>query len=162
MAKLRTAAAPSSARAAKPARKPADQPTRVASDLLDAAAAEGQRASRSAKQQLDHWARVGRAVSLQTTASRRRIEAVLAGTLPMSSLRPDERTIVNAELDAAITARAQATSFGDVLAAEGISTVALDDNGALVQYNADGSSVVLDRKPLTKRPRRKAAGASPG
>ena len=44
-----------------------------------AAAAEGARQSRSAKQQLDHWARVGRAVSSQHTAARRRVEAALAG-----------------------------------------------------------------------------------
>ena len=41
----------------------ADRVTRVAADLMDSAAAEGARQSRSAKQQLDHWARVGRAVS---------------------------------------------------------------------------------------------------
>jgi hypothetical protein len=40
---------------------PADRVTRVAADLMDSAAAEGARQSRSAKQQLDHWARVGRA-----------------------------------------------------------------------------------------------------
>ena len=126
----------------------ADQPTRVARDLLDAAAQEGQRASRSAKQQLDHWARIGRSVSLQSTAARRRIEAVLAGSLPRSALRPDERVIVDAELDAAITATARSTSFGAVLATRGVTTVALDENGALVEYRPDGSSTVLDPGPL--------------
>jgi len=42
----------------------ADRVTRIAADLMDSAAAEGARQSRSAKQQLDHWARVGRAVSI--------------------------------------------------------------------------------------------------
>ena len=42
----------------------ADRVTRIAADLMDSAAAEGARQSRSAKQQLDHWARVGRAVDL--------------------------------------------------------------------------------------------------
>ena len=37
----------------------ADRVTRFAADLVDSAAAEGARQSRSAKQQLDHWARVG-------------------------------------------------------------------------------------------------------
>jgi hypothetical protein len=125
-----------------------DQPTRVARDLLDAAAAEGKRESRSAKQQLDHWARVGRSVSLLQTASRRRIDAVLTGALPMAALRPDERTVVNAELDAAISARAQSLSFGDVLAHEGVTTVALDEHGALIQYHPDGTSVVLHDGPM--------------
>lgn len=126
----------------------ADVPTRIARDLLDAAAAEGRIESRSAKQQLDHWARLGRSVSLQQSASRRRIDAVLAGTLPTTALRQDERAIVNAELDAAITASAQQIDLAGALARQGITTVALDDNGALVQYNPDGTSVVLDPAPL--------------
>ncbi len=125
----------------------ADRPTRFAVDLLDAAATEGARQSRSAKQQLDHWARVGRAVSQQASASRRRIDAVLAGTLPRAALRLDERTIVDAELDAAITATAQATAFGDALAARGVTTVALDDDGALIEHRADGTSTVLEPAP---------------
>ena len=63
-----------------------DRVTRVAADLLDSATVEGARQSRSAKQQLDHWARVGRAVSSQHTASRRRVEAALAGALATSEL----------------------------------------------------------------------------
>jgi hypothetical protein len=137
---------PRKPRAADAARS--DVPTRIARDLLDAAAAEGRIESRSAKQQLDHWARVGRSVSLQQSASRRRIDAVLAGALPMTALRPDERGIVNAELDAAITASAQQVDLAGVLAGQGMTTVALDDNGALVQYNPDGTSVVLDPAPL--------------
>ena len=125
-----------------------DVPTRIARDLLDAAAAEGRIESRSAKQQLDHWARLGRSFSLQQSASRRRIDAVLGGTLPMTALRPDERLIVNAELDSAITASVRQVDLADVLTREGITTVALDDNGALVQYNPDGTSVVLDPAPL--------------
>ena len=80
-----------------------DRPTRFASDLLESAAVEGKRESRSAKQQLDYWARVGRSVSMQ----------------------------------------AQSVSFGERLAAEGVTTVALDDEGALVEYRPDGSCVVL-------------------
>ena len=64
----------------------ADRVTRVAADLMDSAAVEGARQSRSAKQQLDHWARVGREVSSQQTAARRRVEAALAGELELREL----------------------------------------------------------------------------
>ena len=121
----------------------ADKPTRFATDLLDAAAAEGAREGRSAKQQLDHWARVGRAVSMHQTAVRRRIELALAGTLAVTDLTDDERAVVNAELDATISAAAHRTSFGDRLAAEGVTTVALDDNGKLVERRPDGTRVPL-------------------
>ncbi len=125
----------------------ADRPTRFAADLLDAAAIEGARQSRSAKQQLDHWARVGRSVTLAGSASRRRIDAVMAGTLPRTALRPEERAVVDAELEVAVTVRAGATDFGDVLAARGVTTVALDDAGALVEYRPDGTSTVLEPAP---------------
>lgn len=119
----------------------ADRPTRFAADLLDSAAAEGARQSRSAKQQLDHWARVGRAVSMQETAARRQIEEALAGRLPLADLTHAEQVVVNAEIDASI--QEHATSYGDRLAAEGVTTVALDDDGTLMQHHPDGSVTPL-------------------
>lgn len=120
-----------------------DRPTRFATDLLESAAVEGRRESRSAKQQLDHWARVGRSVSMHQTAARRRVEAALAGQMPLTELTDDERLVANAELDATIQAQAEALSFGHQLAAEGLTTVALDDHGQLVEYRPDGSHTVL-------------------
>jgi hypothetical protein len=120
-----------------------DRPTRVAADLLDSAAVEGARQSRSAKQQLDHWARVGRAVSMKQTAARRRVEAALAGTLPERELSAEERTVFGAELDTAISETARRIRFGEVLSARGVSTVALDANGVLTRYNPDGTSSPL-------------------
>ena len=121
----------------------ADRPTRFASDLLESAAVEGKRESRSAKQQLDYWARVGRSVSMHQTAARRRVVAALAGELPFADLTEAERLVANADLDASIQMQAQSVSFGERLAAEGVTTVALDDEGALVEYRPDGSCVVL-------------------
>ena len=120
---------------------PAGQPTRIASDVYAAAQQVAVRESRSAAEQVNHWARIGQSLAMHQAASRRRIEAVLAGTLPMSVLRPDEREVVNAELDAAITSRAQATPLGK---AAGGTTVALDDDGRLVEYRPDGTSALLD------------------
>jgi hypothetical protein len=126
---------------------PADRPTRFAVDLLESAAAEGARESRSAKQQLDHWARVGRAVSMHETAARRRVEAALAGTLELGELTENERLVANAELDVAVQSRADATSFGARLAAEGVTTVALADDGTLVEHRPDGSRTVVATNP---------------
>jgi hypothetical protein len=118
----------------------ADRPTRVAADLMDAAAAEGERQSRSAKQQLDHWARVGRAVSMQTSVARRRVEAALAGELDERELSAQERVVVDAELDASVSAAARTIRFGEVLAARGVTTVALDESGRLTRYHPDGTT----------------------
>ena len=121
----------------------ADKPTRVAVDLLESAAVEGARQSRSAKQQLDHWVRVGRAVSTHQTASRQRIEAVLRGKADLAGLSVEERAVANAELDALIQEKGRATSFGSVLAGRGVTTVALDDDANLVEYHPDGSTSLL-------------------
>ena len=124
----------------------ADRVTRFAADLVDSAAAEGARQSRSAKQQLDHWARVGRAVSATHTASRRRVEAALAGQLPTSELTVEEGVVFNAEISAAIEESLARTHYGDALAAQGITTVALNEAGDIVEHRPDGSAVVLAAK----------------
>lgn len=123
----------------------ADRVTRVAADLFEAAAAEGARQSRSAKQQLDHWARVGRAVSSQHSAARRRVEAALAGELALEDLGVEEGVVFDAEIAAAIEERLAGTHYGNQLAAQGIATVALDEDGRIVQYRPDGTSAVLKR-----------------
>lgn len=122
-----------------------DRVTRVASDLMDSAAAEGARQSRSAKQQLDHWARVGRAVSSQHTASRRRVEAALAGQLATGELTVEEGVVFNAEISAAIEESLAHTNYGSTLAGQGVTTVALNDDGDIVEHRPDGAAVVLAR-----------------
>lgn len=124
----------------------ADRVTRVAADLMESAAAEGSRQSRSAKQQLDHWARVGRAVSSQHSAARRKVEAALAGDAPLSLLSAEEGVVFNAEIAASLEENLARADYGATLAARGITTVALDDNGDIVQYRPDGSSVILERR----------------
>jgi hypothetical protein len=123
-----------------------DRVTRVAADLVDSAAAEGARQSRSAKQQLDHWARVGRAVSSQHTASRRRVEAALAGDLALTELSLEEGVVFNSEISAAIEENLTRTHYGNALAARGITTVALNEAGDLVEHRPDGTSVPLTKK----------------
>ena len=121
----------------------ADRVTRFAADLLDSAAAEGARQSRSAKQQLDHWARVGRAVSSQHTAARGRVEAALAGDLELRELSVEEGVVFNAEIAAAIEESLAKSNYGERLAQRGITTVALDEAGEIVEYRPEGREVAL-------------------
>ncbi len=121
----------------------ADRVTRFAADLLDSAAAEGARQSRSAKQQLDHWARVGRAVSSQHSAARRKVESALSGETPLSELTTEEGAVFNAEIAASIEESLARADYGTTLAARGITTVAIDEHGEIVQYRPDGSTAVL-------------------
>jgi len=88
---------------------------RVAADLVESAAVEGIRQSRSAKQQLDHWVRVGRAVSSQHSVSRRRVEAALAGDLDTGELTVEEGVVFNSEIVAATEESLARTHRGVVL-----------------------------------------------
>jgi hypothetical protein len=138
-------------------KKIADRVTRVAADLMDSAAVEGARHSRSAKQQLEHWVRVGREVSSQQMAGRRRVEAALSGELELRELSAEEGLVFNAEVAAAVQENLAECTYGKLLAAGGITTVALDENGKLVEHRPDGSSVTLSAKSS----RRKKASSEP-
>lgn len=129
-----------------------DRVTRFAADLVDSAAAEGARQSRSAKQQLDHWARVGREVSSLHTAARRRVEAALAGDLELRELNVEEGVVFNAEIAAAIQENLAEINYGRELAKRGITTVALNESGEIVEHRSDGSSVVLTKRRRTAPP----------
>lgn len=118
----------------------ADRPTRVPSELFDSAVVEGTKENRSAKQQLEHWARVGRSVCARQTASRYRVEAALAGTLPLEHLSEDEGIVFDSEVQARLDARLRTTDLGAVLAARGVTTVALNEQGDLTEYRPDGTS----------------------
>lgn len=63
----------------------------------------------------------------------------MQGELPERDLSAEERVVLNAELDAAISEATRSVRFGEVLAARGVTTVALDDEGRLTRYHPDGS-----------------------
>lgn len=117
--------------------------TRFAADLIAAAEREAADESRSTRQQLDHWARLGMRVSMRSTTARRRIERALAGELPLASLDEEERAVANVELDVNIAGAAQSTSYADQLAREGVTTVVIDDAGRFVERRPDGTTTFL-------------------
>lgn len=118
----------------------ADRPTRVPSDLFDSAVIEGAKENRSAKQQLEHWTRVGRSVCALQTASRRRVEAALSGALSVEQLSDEEGIVFDAEVQSRLETRLRTTNLGAVLAARGVTTVALNERGELTEYRPDGTS----------------------
>lgn len=120
-----------------------DKVTRFSSELVDAAAAEGQREHRSARQQLEHWARVGREVSNQRQVARQRVEAALAGRIPLSVLSAEEGAVFNAEIAATLEESIATGNHVAERTAQGRATISLDENGRVVKYLPDGSQIVL-------------------
>lgn len=83
-------------------------------------------------------------MSSHQTASRHRVEAALAGRLDTNDLSEDEGLVFNAEISAAIEESLSTTNYGDTLSARGITTVALNDDGEIVEYRPDGTTAVVD------------------
>ena len=102
---------------------------------------------------------MGREVSSHRTAARRRVEAALTGDLELRELSVEEGAVFNAEIAAAIQEKLAASNYGTLLAERGITTVALDENGDIVEHHPDGSSTVLTGKRQAQR--RKKGSAAP-
>ncbi|RVW10578.1 hypothetical protein EGT67_05300 [Prescottella agglutinans] len=120
-----------------------DKVTRFSSELFDAASAEGEREHRSARQQLEHWARVGREVSNQRQVARRRVEAALAGRMPLSALSAEEGAVFNAEIAASLEESLATGNHVADRAAQGRAAVVLDDQGRVVKHLPDGTQIIL-------------------
>jgi hypothetical protein len=117
--------------------------TRLPVDLLKAAEAEGIDQHRSAAKQVEHWARFGMYFTGQTTAQRRRIQRAIAGELPLADLEVPERVVANAEINATISTAINGLNIADRMAAGGVTTVVLDDQGRMVQRHPDGTTTIL-------------------
>lgn len=121
-----------------------DRVTRLSASLVADASRAGVAEQRSARQQLEHWARVGRSVSQRTVASRRRVEAALSGELASAALSAEEGVVYDAEIDALLAERLSGDDHVARRTSEGHASVALDETGRLVEYRPDGTTVVLD------------------
>jgi hypothetical protein len=117
--------------------------TRLPVDLLEAAEAEGHAEHRSASKQVEHWARFGLYFERQTSAARRRVQRAVAGELPLADLGPEEWLVADALIDASISTAATETSFADRLAARGVTTIVMVEEGRMVRRHPDGSTTPL-------------------
>jgi hypothetical protein len=82
----------------------ANAPTRIDDDLFAAAKVAGAEQSRSAAQQVNHWARIGRQLEASTSIRHSDIARVLAGKEPYDALTAQEQAVVRASWDEDLTA----------------------------------------------------------
>lgn len=111
---------------------------RIESDLYEAAKVAGSHESRSAAQQLDYWARVGRRVADVGTVARERIVRAVAGELPLAELSREEGIVANAEIDEAVIRHATTSNYADLLNEDGLTAVWLDAEGHMIRRGPDG------------------------
>lgn len=114
-------------------------PTRIDGDLFAAAKSSGAVNSRSAAQQLAHWARIGREFEASAGVSQRDVEAVLAGAGSYDALQEREQAIVRATWDEQIAGRLSSLDLEEQFKAAGVEWAEADDEGNLVTRGPAGA-----------------------
>lgn len=123
-------------------------PTRVDRDLLDSARVVGDTMSRSAPQQLAHWARIGREIELGSSVTQSKVADTLAGRSSYDDLNPDEQAVVRARWADRAAELLAKLNLAAEFAAEGRTYVDLDHAGCVVLHAADGTILEVDGKPV--------------
>lgn len=112
-------------------------PTRVDEELYEAAKASGAINSRSAAQQIAHWASIGRQLEQSPAASQRDIEEVLSHRMSYDELGPREQSVVRARWMEGVQRRIAQTDLEQEFRASGESWSEADKEGNLVIRDAD-------------------------
>jgi hypothetical protein len=113
-------------------------PARIDDQLYASAKLAGEAQSRSAAQQVVHWARIGRAIEASEGVSLRDVGAVLAGAGRYDELTAWEQAVVRAEWSARMDELREGLDLAEAFRSEGRSWVELDDDGAVVRQEAGG------------------------
>lgn len=106
---------------------------RIDDELYASAKLVGEVASRSASQQLAHWALIGRELEASRNVAPRDVEEVLAGRRDYDSLTPREQAVVRAEWTERINERIGALDLAASFIESGRPFVELDDDGTVVE-----------------------------
>lgn len=112
-------------------------PARIDDDLYASAKIVGELESRSASQQVVHWARIGREVEASGHISARRIAQVLDGSHRYDELDAEEQALVRSEWAERIEARRRALDLSERFATEGREWVELDADGNVVTRGSE-------------------------
>ncbi|MFL0712470.1 MAG: TA system antitoxin ParD family protein [Microcella pacifica] len=118
-------------------------PTRVDGDLFDAAKSVGAIASRSAAQQISHWARIGRELEASPATSLRDIQRVLAGETDYDSLGERGQAVVRASWDEQMADRRESLDLAAEFAQAWPWSEA-DERGGAVLRNAGTAAEAAD------------------
>jgi hypothetical protein len=110
----------------------ATMPTRIDGDLFEAAKAAGLVHSRSAAQQLDHWARIGRELEASPSVTHDTVERVLTGKAAYDEVDDRSQAVVRAAWNEDVAARISALDLTERLEASGTTWAEADANGDVV------------------------------
>lgn len=125
-------------------------PARIDDDLYASAKLAGSVQSRSAAQQVVHWARIGREIEASASITQKDIAEVLAGSRSYDTLSAKEQAVVRAEWSARMDTRLEAVNLAEQFAATGRTWVELDDDGVVVEGGAVEHKASRDPKVVER------------
>lgn len=115
-------------------------PTRIDGELFEAAKAAGQVQSRSAAQQIDHWARIGREFEAAPAVTHGQIERVLTGQMPYDAVDDPAQAVVRAVWDERIAERIAGLNYAEQFEAAGIQWAEADQDGNAIMRGPGSES----------------------
>ena len=133
-------------------------PARINDDLYASAKLAGDALSRSASQQVVHWARIGREIEASGSISHKEIAEVLAGSRSYDLLSPKEQAVVRAEWSARMDVIRASLDLAQQFAAAGRTWVELDDDGNVVERGASPAPSTGNGSGIAARKATKVAG----
>ncbi len=114
-------------------------PIRIDEELYDSAKVVGASMSRSATQQVAHWARIGRELESSRSISTRDVAAVLAGEVTYDDVGTREQAVVRAAWNEGIAEQVASLDLQAEYTEAGVPYATLDDDGNAVIVTPGGA-----------------------
>ena len=116
---------------------------KISAELAESARRESAISARSMTQQIEYWARIGRAVERSPSVSMSRVQAALKASLDYDALNADERAVVLGRVEAHVFDPRGNSSLHRQFRKAGRSYSAVDEHGSMVKVLPSGERVPL-------------------
>ncbi len=116
---------------------------KLSDELVRAARSESRIWSRSMTQQIEHWARIGRAVERSSAVSRERVRSALAAELAFDELNAEERAVALGQLEREVLRPRGDAELAKELRDEGRPLSGVDGQGRLVAVEPGGEATPI-------------------
>jgi hypothetical protein len=126
---------------------------KISSELVASARQVSAVWSRSMTQQIEYWARLGRALERSPSVSMSRVQTALQGQLEFDELNADERALVLGRLEAMVFDPQGDVTLQRQLRETGHAYTAMDEKGALVKVRPGAKQIAA--KAVLRRARRR-------
>lgn len=127
---------------------------KISAELAESARQESAISARSMTQQIEYWARIGRALERSPSVSMSRVQTALKARLDYDDLNGDERAVVLGRLEAHVFDPQGTSALDREFRSAGRSYSAFDEQGSMVEVQPNGERIPLEATRRAARRRR--------